>query len=373
MKIINYNLKEFNNYKNDLKMIGSLSMLFASGEVPMLDYRVPENLFCMSFGATNLARSCVTADAKLGDIGIGIKTFLEQNRKTWQKIAEFDKKSNSYNNLSPKDMIIKISELRNERIISTMNIYGLNKMIYHCIIRNKDGFHFYEEPMDFIDIENINNVKEIKNTIFFDDGKNEYSFNKTKSTLLKRFYINNYFDDVKVIIAQNPIDLLRNSYANIVTITEKETIIMPLYSVKNGVKFVPPKSGLNQWTAGGRKRDVNEVYIPFPAKLRKEYENFFPKIDKCFDVTLPSGKNISMKVCQQSGKAIMSNPNKELGEWILREVLQLNDNELVTYDKLVALGIDSVAFEKDDNGNYSLDFRKIDLSDDSISQENINQ
>ena len=80
-----------------------------------------------------------------------------------------------------------------------------------------------------------------------------------------------------------------------------------------------------------------------------------------------------MKVCQQSGKAIMSNPNKELGEWILREVLQLNDNELVTYDKLVALGIDSVAFEKDDNGNYSLDFRKIDLSDDSISQENINQ
>lgn len=38
MKIINYDEEKFNNYKNDLKMIGSLSLLFASGDVPMLDY-----------------------------------------------------------------------------------------------------------------------------------------------------------------------------------------------------------------------------------------------------------------------------------------------------------------------------------------------
>ena len=120
MRIINYDEEKFNNYKNDLKMIGSLSLLFASGDIPMLDYRVPENLYCMSFGAANLARSCVTADAKLGNVGIGIKTFLEQNRKTWQKIAEFDKKNDFYNDLDPKEKIIKIAELRNERITSTM-------------------------------------------------------------------------------------------------------------------------------------------------------------------------------------------------------------------------------------------------------------
>lgn len=364
MKIINYDRDEFENYKNDLKMIGALSMLFADSEIPMLDYRVPENLYCMSFGATNLARSCVTADAKLGDIGIGIKTFLEQNKKTWQKIAEFDKKSNLYNDLDPKEKVIKIAELRNERITSTMNIYGLNSMIYHCVIRNKTGFHFHEEPMDLIDIENIKNVKEIRNTIYFEDGKHEYSFNKTKSTLLKRFYTNEYFDNVDVVIAQNPVELLRNSFANIVTITENETIVMPLYSVKDGIKFVPPKSGLNQWNAGGRTRNINEVYIPFPAKLREEYSNFFPDRDTCFDVTLPSGKLISMKVCQQDGKAIMSNPNRELGEWILREVLQLEEQELVTYEKLSSLGIDSVAFEKDQEGKYSLDFRKINLESD---------
>jgi len=241
-------------------------------------------------------------------------------------------------------------------------------MIYHCVIRNKSGFHFHEEPMELIDIKNIRNIKEIKNTIFFEDGKHEYSFNKTKSTLLKRFYTNEYFDNVEVVIAQNPIELLRNSFANIVTLTENETIVMPLYSVKDGIKFVPPKSGLNQWNAGGRARNINEVYIPFPAKLREEYSNFFPDRDTCFDVTLPSGKIISMKVCQQDGKAIMSNPNKELGEWILREVLQLEEQELVTYEKLSSLGIDSVAFEKNNEGKYSLDFRKIDLDieDDEI-------
>ncbi len=365
MKIINYKDKDWKNYKNDLKMIGSLSLLFADSDIPMIDYRVPENLYCMSFGATNLARSCVTADAKIADIGIGIKTFLEGNQKTWQKIAEFDKKSSEYSELSPKEKIIRISELRNERIESTKSIYGLKSLIYHCVIRNSVGFHFYEENMDLIDIDHIKNLKEEGNTIYFEDGKHEYRFNKTKSTLLKKFYIDDYFDSIEVEIAKNPIELLRNSFANIVTVTENETIVLPLYSVRNGVKFVPPKSGLNQWNAGGRKRNANEVYIPFPVELRKKYKDFFPDRDQSFKVKLPSEKDISMKICQDAGKAIMSNPNSELGEWILREVLRLEENELVTYDILLNLGIDSVIFEKFFDGNYSLDFRKINLNDDN--------
>lgn len=369
MKIINYNKKKFNKYKKDLQLIGSMSLLFADSDIPMLDYRIPENVYCMSFGATNLARSCVTADAKFGNIGIGIKTFREGNKKTWQKIAEFDKKATFYNNLNLKEKIIKIAELRNERIISTINIYGLDSLIYHCVIRNKEGFHFYEEYMDLIDIKNIKNIKENKNTIYFEDGKHEYAFNTTKSTLSKKFYTNEYFDDIKVVIAQNPIDILRISFDKIKTIAKKETIIMPLYSTKKGLKFVPQKSGLNQWNANGRPRNINEVYIPFPSKLRKKYHNFFPNRDTCFKVTLPSGKIMNMKVCQQDGKAIMSNPNKDLGEWILREVLQLKERELVTYEKLFSLGIDSVIFEKRENGNYSLDFKKINLEEDDDTFE----
>lgn len=147
MKLINYDTVKFEEYKNNLKLIGSLSLLFSDSEDPWLDYRVPENLYCECFGAENLARSCVTADAKLGNIGIGIKTFTEGNKSTWQKIAEFNKARKSYANLNGIDKIRKISELRNERIESTIATYGLDQMIYHCVIRNKDGFHFYEEVM----------------------------------------------------------------------------------------------------------------------------------------------------------------------------------------------------------------------------------
>lgn len=139
MQIINYDKNKFQDYKNNLKLIGSLSLLFSESDDPWLDYRVPENLYCECFGANNLARSCVTADAKLGDIGVGIKTFTEGNKKTWQKIAEFNKARKSYSDLQGLDKIKKIAELRNERIESTLRTYGLSKMIYHCVIRNKNG------------------------------------------------------------------------------------------------------------------------------------------------------------------------------------------------------------------------------------------
>src|SRR5574344_1360894 len=69
MKIINYDNDQFNEYKNNLKLIGSLSLLFSESDDQWLDYRVPENLYCECFNATNLARSCITADAKLNNIG----------------------------------------------------------------------------------------------------------------------------------------------------------------------------------------------------------------------------------------------------------------------------------------------------------------
>jgi|GEM_PF-1907484 len=65
-----------------------------------------------------------------------------------------------------------------------------------------------------------------------------------------------------------------------------------------------------------------------------------------------------MKVCQQGGKAIMSNPNKDLGKWILRDVLKIPEKKVVKYKDLLEIGIDSVVFEKFDNF-YKLDFQKI--------------
>ena len=367
MKLITYNTSSFEEYKNNLQLIGSLSLLFSESDKPWLDYRVPENLYCECIGAENLARSCVTADAKLGAVGIGIKTFIEGNKKTWQKIAEFNKARTSYSELYGMDKVKKISELRNERIKSTISTYGLEKMIYHCVIRNKDGFHFFEENMEEIDIEKINIISDSDTSIIFTDGKHEYNFNISKSVLQKRFITEKYFDNIDVKVAKNPFDVLRKGINSIVTITENEIAIIPLYSTKSGIKIVHPKSGLNQWNAGGRKRNADEVYIPFNKKIREKYKDFFPDRNTTFNVTLPNGKIMPMKVCQDNDKAIMSNPNSELGAWILREVLRLEESEILTYEKLAELGIESVSFEKNDTNNYKIDFVKISEENDEES------
>lgn len=136
-----------------------------------------------------------------------------------------------------------------------------------------------------------------------------------------------------------------------------ESVILPLYSPKS--KKVPLKSGLNQWNASGRKRDKNEIYIPIPASIHRVFPNFFLSRDDSFSLRLPSGRYLSVKVCQDGGKALMSNPNLALGEWLLREVLGLSDWELVTYETLQKSGIDSVEISKYKDNTYEITFKQI--------------
>lgn len=82
--------------------------------------------------------------------GVGIKTFLGKDTGSYQKIAEFNKQEPLYRSLSGIDLIKKIAEMRNERIDFTMRNYGLNSMIYHCILRMNDStISVYEEPIQF--------------------------------------------------------------------------------------------------------------------------------------------------------------------------------------------------------------------------------
>ena len=99
---------------------------------------------------------------------------------------------------------------------------------------------------------------------------------------------------------------------------------------------------MNQWNAGGRKRDPNEVYIPIPKSIHNNYPNFFPPRDEHFSLELPDGNVLSAKVCQDGGKALMSTHNADLGEWLLRKVLRKPEGDLVTIDDLDRVGIDSV-------------------------------
>lgn len=324
-----------------------------------------ENIFVKAFEADDYSRSDISADAGKGGVGIGLKTFLQQNGRTFQKVAEFNRESYLLQGMSPWEIIHQVALMRNERIESTMRICNVQEMMYHLVTRSKNQMAIYEEPMDLIDLNSLQLTKDNPTTIQFKDRINEYTFNKSKSTLLKRFETDNKrrIMGFKVNILADPFEFLLNRKEDVLTTKASEDvvdfIVLPLYSPRS--QLVEKQSGLNQWNAGGRRRDVDEVYIPIPAWVHRNKMGFFTyntddhKTDK-FNVKLPGGEIVPMKVAQQGGKALMSDPNLALGKWILRDVLRLPPKTLVTRKKLDILGIDSVKLSKMRDGTYALDF-----------------
>lgn len=349
------------DYKKFLQIAGCLSNLFSDSETPYLYYRIAEKIFCKSFNAEDLSRSDVSADAKKGNLGIGLKTFLIGNSKTYQKVAEFNNDKPSYENLRADKLILKIAELRNARINFTEKVHGLENSIYHCVLRDKGKFLIFEEPMHKINIGNIKNIKQNKGSISFQDGNNDYSFLVSKSTLTKRFITGSIINKFDIEILEDPLSELEKllNIKNLEFENEpkiKQSIFLPLYGRQ---KTVFDKSGLNQWNAGGRKRDISEVYIPVPAEINHRFPNFFPSKEKPFNLKLPNGQSMQSKICQQNNKALMSYSNKELGQWILRDVLGLKEGELLTYKKLQTIGIDSVRIDKLANDQFEINFSAI--------------
>jgi hypothetical protein len=321
-------------------------------------------MFCKAFGAKNLSRSDISADASKDGIGLAIKTFLDGNGKSFQKVAEFNSDSILFRNLSLKEKIRKVAELRNERLETTKRISGLTDMFYHCIVRRPGKILVYEAPVRSIDIENISDIIESSdgNTIRFSDPLEEYSFSTSKSTLLKRFVTKDILIDIPVKVFDDPFGelskLMAETGLSFSSIKDDPHVFLPLYSGKGGNIHVPVGSGLNLWNAGGRARKPDEVYIPIPSWIHLKFPNFFPSRHEAFNLILPDGKVLAAKVCQQGSKALMSNPNTELGAWILRNVLRLKSGELVTYEKLQSIGLDSVVVYRTDAG-YSIDFARI--------------
>jgi len=354
---------EQNYYKKILQILGSLTNLFSESKVPYLNYRITENLYCKSFSATNLSRSDVSADASLNKVGIGIKTFVNGNGKSLQKVAEFNKDNIKFRGLPTKELIEKVADLRNARIQTTERIYGLKNMIYHCIVRDKEKIRTFECDMNLIDKLSIKILNSTKNTISFKDSLNEYSFNITKSTLYKRFVTKDVILEVDVKILDDPFEVLEEKFSKVKEvyykkkITEKPFVVLPLYTITKEEKIVFERSGLNQWNAKGRKRDANEIYIPIPIWIHKRFPGFFLSRDMPFNLILPDGTMLEAKVCQDSSKALMSKHNADLGKWLLRKVLNLKEGELLTYKKLEEIGLDSVIIERIDNKTYAIDFR----------------
>ena len=136
-----------------------------------------------------------------------------------------------------------------------------------------------------------------------------------------------------------------------------DSVVLPLYSTRSRLGDVPAKSGLNQWNADGRGRDLDEAYISVPAKVHDTNPTFFPERDVPFLLRLPNGTHLTAKMCQEGRKALMTNPNRTLGKWILRDVLNIKRGTLVSRQMLDDIGIDSVIVRKEREGLYSIDAR----------------
>jgi len=378
-------------YKAMLAIVGSLSRLFSTAEEPFLYYRAHENIFTKYFDCENNARSDDSADAcTIEGIGIGLKTWVGQDN---QKVAEFGRLRPDYKDLRGIELVKKIAEYRNLRIRTTMNAHGLHDMLYHIVKRIPGAMCIYESAFDPIDIDNIvlDEERGNDNSIYFKDGKHTYHFSLSKNTLYMIFDDMELLDQFNVNIIDDPYDYLSKALkddldnitggipADFLTVktAPKNQLCLRLYSTKSdGTKFVADKSGLNQWN-GCRSvwklnketnirehvkdipRDPNEVYIPYPAEDRAR-KDFFPPKDTPFELKLPDGKIISAKVCQQDSKAIMSNPNNELGKWLLRGVFELPEGTKVTYKMLKEFGVDCVVFTKESDLHYSVDFGRLD-------------
>jgi len=166
-------------YVENLKLIGSLSNLYSESDSPFLHYRFMEKTFSKVFECDDLSRSDITIDVKKGDLGIGLKTFLHHKNGSFQKVAEFNKVSHLFRDISEDlDLIKAVSTFRNKRLDFAVNSQGLSDTIYHVITRDDHKMYLFEEDMSYINLDTITIDKIKSNSILFNDGKNALQGNR---------------------------------------------------------------------------------------------------------------------------------------------------------------------------------------------------
>lgn len=368
-----------NGYISKLVAHCSMSQIHSDSNTPYLEYRIAENLFCECFDAQNVSRSDVAVDAIIGDLGIGIKTFINTS---FQKIAEFDKRSAFHGMFDELEIVREVSKLRNARLDRTSERFKLKKLIYHYIVRSDGKIAIHECPMERINIDGITFATRNGNTIEFSDGSKKYKFSLAKSTMLMEFDLSSPLEVFSIRMMDDPtsaiLELYEQKFGKItldrleeeseVELKEylpenpylKDTILLPLYSIKgksmNHMRYVPERSGVNQWNAAGRKRDPREIYIPVPKYIHTNHPGFFPPRYEEFQLEIPGGKRLSAKICQSGDKALMTNPNRALGYWLLDGVFQQPEGKVLTYEDMERIHVNAVRISKTKDGLYYINF-----------------
>jgi hypothetical protein len=385
-----YSQLNVDQYAKALKFLGHLSHLFSESSTPLIVPKAAERLFALVTKSEDLGTQDKSFDALMPNgKAVGIKTFRMEGKSEAkrEKVAELTAQASSggFNNLNNEEIAVRVSELRNNRVISDANEIGatMEAAFYHCLIR-KPGFAIiHEESYPTIDIGSIypldrtghkisNFASDVNGNVWFSDGESDYTYSRAKNVLLKKFELAKGFTSqpIELHVIANIWELVLNGefasiFDSFLQDTEpdiqEEFIVLPLYGSRSAdTKKVEEKSGINQWNAGGRVRSYAEAYIPYPVASKKEKPDFFPPRDQKFRLRLPSGKVVMAKVCQQGSKAIMSDPNSELVDWLFPVIdgslekakARFHNRQPYTYQDLFRIGKDSVKIYRDQDKDW---------------------
>lgn len=414
-----YSKEEREEYIKFLQVYGALTNLFRQKHgdlIPYLDSKFQETIYAKVFNSENVDIGNTPHDilSVFGDerIGIGLKTWMN-SRPSFQKVMQLKRyktEIDPYFNKSDEELAIKLSELKNERMLIDYNRLGLSKdkNIYHYVTRDEGKFVIQETLYPIVNLDNLRKFKRTNTAFAWSDGHKTYKYTYGDSQIWQ--YFNSDADDTLVLnqfdvnIIENPFDFLLKSYFNFIDDFKKaessEDIVevyLPLYSYRT--KEVELKSGLNAWNAAPKNknssslRPLNEVYIPIPLEFHKKYPDFFcPDVFEIqrrqknyagssknkpqvrFHLQLPNGKKIPALLTQSNMKSLQSgslteiDPNtgklygqSALGQWLLVDVLGLKERQPVTKEWLEKKGTDSVRLwrKKDDYSTINIDFAPI--------------
>lgn len=420
------NKEKQEKYIKRITILGVLSGLFKgldgeNGKKPYLHYRNHEISFIDSFKVQGITRkdSAFDAIARINgkSIGVGLKTWIHNSDSSTQKVAEFNKKSGELRKLfeagEDVDLVHRVAELRNNRIDDDKRLYETDLDIYHFITRDINCFYIIESPYEKIDINNIKDIYKRGPSISFNDGKNDYIFYMSKSTLFKRFDAskNERILSVKIDIHDDPFYILENIFNsepssnekdcsvmpplhddNTYLVDEKSTfdtsldleipqnlpitpsfdksdnfIILPLYN--DDTYNVNEKSAFNASLASSKNKGSNiprpayEAYAHIPIYIHYLYPYFFgfnaldreARNNSNFKLHLPNGEIIVAKITQDGGKSLQTNPQSILGKWLLFSIFGLKPYEMLTRSIINEKEIDSIKVTKLDNENFKVD------------------
>jgi hypothetical protein len=377
-------------YSRGLTFVASLSRLFSTSATPLVDSRFAEKLFCASTGSEDLSRTDMSFDALYdSDAGVGVKTFIASNAESskFEKVAEFTKLGPTLSGLPAQDLVLEVSRLRNLRVMSDASQFGINisRSFYHCLIRVPGKMFVHEEPYKLIDIGNVKLLDDNPSTVTFSDGTNQYRFSRSKTVLFKRFDLsagkNSAMLDTPVndsiwdrVVGGDAVSgsAAQEGTRDVESDSEfSQFVVLPLYATsKVRGKYVAERSGINQWNAGGRKRKFGEAYIPVPVAVHRASPSFFPARDVKFKLRLPDGKVVLAKICQDGGKALMSDPNETICEWLFsaldgnfeRASMRFDAKRPYEYEDLLAIGRDAVRITKTSEKlwDYELELAELD-------------